>query len=312
MLNNNISIAKKVYRARKHILLSVISAMMLGLLYSFFIKPVYTSTAYVYPANLVAYGQESQTEQLLQFLESNEVRNYLLKKFKLIKHYHVDTTKDNYLDIVNYIIDSKVKITKTKYESVEIKVKDYDPDTCKMLVLGVIDGVNQLIENEHRDKYHEDVLNSTVYLNYKSHEVDSTKKILELMSEKYGILNVAVQLKEAARNGYKSSAPSNSFLTKLTEDMNKYGIEQGKLSTYFDDQVRSLAWANNDYQKHLSDYHRKNSFVVMASRPLKPLEPSWPKKWIIMLVSGATVLILSSIYFIYIDSFKQAYAKITE
>src|ERR1700758_2174513 len=106
MLNNNISIAKKIYRARKHILLSAISAMILGLLYSFFIKPVYTSTAYIYPANLVAYGQESQTEQLLQFLESNEVRNYLLKKFKLIKHYHVDTTKDNYLDIVNFIIDS--------------------------------------------------------------------------------------------------------------------------------------------------------------------------------------------------------------
>jgi capsular polysaccharide biosynthesis protein len=313
MLNNNISIAKKLYSRKKHIVLSTIISMLFGLLYSFIVRPIYSSTAYVYPANIVAYGQESQTEQLLQFLESNEVRTYLVNKFKLIKHYHIDTTKENYLNTVDEVINSKIKITKTKFESVEIKVNDSNPDTCKMLVLGIIDGVNQLIENEHRDKYHEDVLNSMVYLNYKTHEVDSTKRILEYMSERYGLLNVSVQLKEAARNEYKSPGSStNSFLTKLMQDMNKYGIEQGKLSIYFDDQVRGWAWANNDYQKHLSDYQRKNTFVVLASRPIKPIIPSWPKRWIVMLVSGISVFILSCIYFIYIDSFKQAYAKITK
>ncbi|MEO8760878.1 MAG: Wzz/FepE/Etk N-terminal domain-containing protein [Bacteroidia bacterium] len=310
MLNTNLSIIKKIFKAKKHIAIVVAIAMVVGLIYSFSAKPLYTSIAYVYPANIVAYGQESQTEQLLQFLESNEVRAYVVTKFKLLNHYHIDSTKENYLDIIDDIITAKIKITKTKYESVEIKVVDNNPDTAKMLVLGIIDGVNQLIENEHREKYNEDVLNSTVYLKYKTKEVDSTKKILEYMSQNYGLLNVGVQLKEAARNEYKSTNSSSTFLSKLMQDMNKYGIEQGELSIYFDDQVRSLAFANNDYQKHLSDYYRKNTFVVVASKPVKPTTPTWPKPWFVVILSGVTMLVISCLYFIFIDNIKIAYAKI--
>ena len=313
MLNNNLSIAKKLFRARKHIMLVTILAMLLGFIYSFLIKPKYSSVAYVYPANIISYGQESQTEQLLQFLESNEVYNYLAKKYNLAKHYQIDTTQENFENTLDDLMHAKIKISKTKYESVEIKVSDLNADTAKLLVLGMIDGVNLLIENEHKEKYMEDVKNSTAYLAYKSHEVDSTKKILELMSEKYGILNVGVQLKEAARNEYKNtSLSSNSFLSKLMQDMNKYGIEQGKLSIYFDDQVRGWAWANNDYQKHMSDYKRKNSFVAVASKPIKPLEPSWPKRWLVIVLSGLCMLVLSCLYFIFIDNIKQAYAEISK
>ena len=68
----------------------------------------------------------------------------------------------------------------------------------------------------------------------------------------------------------------------------------------------------DDYQKNLFEYNRKINFVAMASVPLKPLAPSWPKRWLVIFVSGISVFILSCIYFMYIDSFKQAYAKVTE
>jgi len=100
-------------------------------------------------------------------------------------------------------------------------------------------------------------------------------------------------------------------LSELFTSINNYLLQYGKLTTYFDDQVKGWTQANNDYQKNLFEYNRKINFVAMASVPLKPLTPSWPKRWIVMLVSGIVVFILSCIYFIYVDSFKQAYAKIT-
>src|ERR1700761_7114399 len=111
MLNNNLSIAKKVFKARKHIAIATGIAMFLGFLYSFIITPVYTSCAYIYPANLGLYSQESQTEQMLQFLQSNEVKSYLIHKLNLAKHYRIDTTKNNYPQILNTIIDEKIKIS---------------------------------------------------------------------------------------------------------------------------------------------------------------------------------------------------------
>jgi uncharacterized protein involved in exopolysaccharide biosynthesis len=84
------------------------------------------------------------------------------------------------------------------------------------------------------------------------------------------------------------------------------------LTTYFDDQVKSWASANDDYQRNLSEYQRKNSFVVMASKPLQPISPEWPKPWLIMMVTGLSMLALSCIYFIFIDHIKEAYAEITQ
>ncbi len=101
-------------------------------------------------------------------------------------------------------------------------------------------------------------------------------------------------------------------LSELFTSINNYTLQYGKLTTYFDDQVKGWTQANDDYQKNLFEYNRKINFVAMASVPLKPLIPSWPKRLIVILFSGISIFILSSIYFIYIDSFKQAYAKITK
>lgn len=335
-MNNNLSIAKKVFKARKHIAIATGVAMFLGFLYSFIITPVYTSCAYIYPANLGLYSQESQTEQMLQFLQSNEVKSYLIHKLNLAKHYRIDTTKNNYPQILNTIIDEKIKISQTRYESVEIKALDRDADTAQLLVNETISGVNWLIEKEHRKKYFETVKNSEIYLNYKKHEADSIQRLLNDLNKKHEFLNVGIQLKEAAKNQYKMQTGGgkntslsdlisiseqlkdiekenkSNTLSELFTSINNYSLEYGKLNTYFDDQVRSWALANNEYQKNLSEYLRTNTFTVMASSPEKPTTPSWPKYWVIMLLSGATMLVISCLYFIFIDNIKQAYAEISK
>ena len=336
MINNNLLIAKKVFKHRKHILISTIIAMVFGFLYTFITKPVYTSSTFIYPANLGIYGQESQTEQLLQFLESNEVKLYLISKLKLDKHYNIDTTSEGYIQKLDDIIDSKIKISKTKYESIEIKASDYDADTAKLLVTEMISGVNWLIEKEHRDKYFETVKNSQLYLSYKQHEVDSTQQLLNELNKKYQFLNIGIQLKDVVKNQYKMQAgggkngsladfismseqlkeiekgQQGSSLSELFTNMNSYSIQYGKLSTYFGNQVQEWVESNNIYQKSLSEYRRKNSFVVMASKPERPVIPSWPRRWIVTVVTGVAVFILSCIYFIFIDDIKQAYAEITK
>lgn len=305
----NIIIFKKIFKRRKQLLLVTFATAVVSYLACFLITPVYKSTAFVYPANIVVYSEESTTEQLLQFMNSNEIRMYLLRKFNLYSHYKIDSTKKLAQFIFDGIYEKKFGISQTKYESIELKVEDTDPDTARMLVNGVIEATNWLIEKEHREKYMEVVKNSRIYLEFKKHEVDSAQKILTEMSEKYGLLNVGIQLKEAVKNAYKNPG-KNAELTNLIQNMNKLGIEQGKLATYFDDQLRGWAWANNDYQKKLSDYLHKTTFTAMASKATRPVVASWPKKSIVVAVSCLSVLLLSCFYFIFIDRIKLAYEQI--
>ena len=58
-----------------------------------FIKPRYRSSAIVYPVNLTSYSQETRSDQLLQLLESNSIRDSLIRLHRLPEHYGIDTTE---------------------------------------------------------------------------------------------------------------------------------------------------------------------------------------------------------------------------
>ncbi len=313
MLNQNITILRKLYKKRIPILLAALGTMVISFGVCYLIKPVYRSTAFVYPTNLSVYGEESQTEQLLQFFHSSEIRQFVAKKYNLYQHYRIDTTSKIYLFAYDEAYEKRISITQTKYESIEIKVEDNDPDSARMIAAGVIDAVNWLIEKEHRDKYLETVKNSRVYLEFKKHEVDSAQKLLTELSEKNGLINVGVQLKEAAKNQYKlwTTGGKNAELSSLIESMKKFGVEQGKLAVYFDDQLRGWAWANNDYQKRLAEFNHHTTFTSLASKPTRPVIAAWPKRTLIMLVSTLAVFILSCLYFIFADRLKAIYEQIT-
>lgn len=313
MLNQNVTILRKLYKKRKHILLMTLGALVIAYGFCFFVQPMYRSTAFVYPANLAVYGEESQTEQLLQFFQSNEVRQYVWRKLKLASHYHIDTTSKIYPFVYDETYDKKISITQTKYESIEIKVEDYSPDTARLIAASVIEAVNWLIEKEHREKYLETIKNSKIYLDYKKHEVDSAQKLLTELSEKYGLMNISVQLREAAKNQYKlwTSGGKNQELSELVENMKKFGVEQGKLAVYFDDQVRGWAWANNDYQKRMAEYNHHITFTSLASQPTRPVVAAWPKKSLIMGVTAFAIFTLSCLYFIFVDRLRLIHEQIT-
>jgi capsule polysaccharide export protein KpsE/RkpR len=312
MLSQNITILRKLYRKRKHILAVTVSAVVIAYAVCWFIRPVYKSSAFVYPANISVYSEESQTEQLLQFFHSSEVRQYLLQRFKLAQHWKIDTARRIWPFAFDEAYDKRVSITQTKYESIELRVEDFDPDTARELVHGLIEAVNWVIEKEHRQKYLESVKNAKIYLEYKKREVDSAQQVLSEMSEKYGLMNIKVQLKEAARNQYKlwTSGGKNAELTQLVDDMKKFGVEQGKQAVYFDDQLRAYAWAKNDYQKHLADYNHHTTFTSLASKPVRPVVAAWPKRTLVMLVTGFAALLFACIYFIFIDRLKLIYEQI--
>jgi uncharacterized protein involved in exopolysaccharide biosynthesis len=170
-----------------------------------------------------------------------------------------------------------------------------------------------VIEKEHRQKYLESVKNSRVYLEYKKQEVDSLQKLLTEMSEKYGLMNISIQLKAAAKNQYKewTASKKSQELTELIDNMKKFGVEQGKLALYFDDQLRAWAWANNDYQKHLAEYNHHTTFTSLASKPVRPVVAAWPKKSLILLITTLAAFAISCIYFIFIDRLKLIYEQIT-
>ncbi|MDZ7778316.1 MAG: hypothetical protein U5L09_23200 [Bacteroidales bacterium] len=51
------------------------------------ITPKYNSRAVIYPSNVAPYSDESETEQLLQWLQSRDIKDSMIRRFELGKHY---------------------------------------------------------------------------------------------------------------------------------------------------------------------------------------------------------------------------------
>ena len=67
---------------RWHLICVGVVAFLSSLVFSsaYFIPPKFKSTAVVYPVNLIPYSNESATEQLLQLLQSGDVRLNVINK----------------------------------------------------------------------------------------------------------------------------------------------------------------------------------------------------------------------------------------
>ena len=108
------------------------------------IKPLFKSNAIVYPVNLSPSSEESNTEQLLQYFHSEEVKNAVAKKFDLYNHYEIDADSKQKEFLLSGMFKERVSIGSTLYESIEINVKDESPELAQKITQAIIDETNNL------------------------------------------------------------------------------------------------------------------------------------------------------------------------
>jgi len=113
-----------------------------------FITPMYMATTLIYAPhqNFVSnekfdvkqYGLDESTEQLMQILESRDLKSIIIEKYDLITHYKIDTTKRTWRSRIYKEYDGLVKAKRTEYGGILIKVKDKSPELAAQLANGIV------------------------------------------------------------------------------------------------------------------------------------------------------------------------------
>ncbi|MEO8760879.1 MAG: Wzz/FepE/Etk N-terminal domain-containing protein [Bacteroidia bacterium] len=320
MEKSNNAILLTLYKNRKHIFLITFLASLAAIIVTlpFIIKPKYRSQAYLYPANMVPFFMEqnynniSHAELLIQFFNSYDVRNDVRRNLRLDKHYKLDTLETKFHSYFDYIFEENIKISLTKYESVELTVLDQDPDTAKLIASAMIESVNKLILKQHLSKFNEFIATNKAYLNAKRKTLDSLQQRLTILSKDYGLLDMGSQLKEASRNYYKLMAEGkeNTKLNEVFKNMQNYGPELVTISNCINAESGRYAEVENDLEKSIRDFNRKLTYTVVASEPTKPDIKYWPKRGMVTGLTAIASFVLACLYFIYIDKLKEVFKNV--
>ena len=151
---NNLSLVQVVLKWKWHIVIITVAAAICGAIFSssMFITPLYKSEAVAYPANISPYSDESETEQMLQIINSQSITDSIIEKYDLWTDYKIDK---NYKFAKTYMLNeyrSKIKIGKTPYEAVSVTVMDKDPFVACNIAKDILNFYDQKVHALHTKK----------------------------------------------------------------------------------------------------------------------------------------------------------------
>lgn len=286
-----------VLKNKKAIIIVTILAAVASIIVSYMLKPRYKSYAVVFPVNLSPSSEESNTEQLLQFFYSEEVKNRVAKKHDLYKHYEVDTTANGARSLFDFYFKSNVSISPTLYESIEIVVKDESPKMAQEIAQSMIDETNKFIMETKRERLGEYLHNSFSAINRQSKDIDSINYQINELKIKYDIIDVATQAKYLSKKLYSDKPLSEA--NKLTyEGLKTKNVELNKLHSVFTGQAKTLNDFIDQKDRYLFDYNSEISFTNVVSKPTLPDKKFFPVRWLIVSISTLSVFALAALFFI--------------
>ncbi len=291
---NSVDIVKAVIRWKWHLLVVVAISMIASIVFSgpSFIKPKFKSFAIVYPSNLIAYSTESSTEQMLQMLQSSDVRQQIINSFNLMNHYELDSTKDIHAKSeVLKMYDENVTINKTEYESVQIEVWDIDPVIAASMADSIIHLGDLKIRAVQREKATEVLVIVKNQLERKKTDMDSLESLVKNYNTKYGLLDYKIQAKEISK-GYTKAIISGSGkgLNEMKSQM-KILTENGEEFNSLTEHLWRIRGSYNDlkvsYDIAFRDVVKELSYANVVTHPLVADKKSYPVRWLIVLISVA-------------------------
>jgi hypothetical protein len=314
---SNTTLLKILVKWKLQLGVVLIVSIMLGLIFSseFFVLPKYKSTAVIYPANLTPYGNETATEQMLQLLQSADIRKSICDKFKLSEHYKVNTSKPGGLSNLYNSFNENVDIRRTEFESVKIDIYDTNPVIACAMVDSIISLMNQKARSLQRSKTLEVVKLLKDEMEFKRAQIDSLESALRVLREKFGLLDYYIQSKEALKRYYKLITENGTKeklkeLDQIMKNLEEKGAESVSLKQMHQKAFETFSEIRTSYDKALSDSRKVLTYANIVAKPYPADRKSSPVRWIIICISALSSLAFALLIIVIAEN-KERFTKLS-
>lgn len=298
----NISLLNLFWKWKWLFAIVILGAAILAAVFSgpAFITPKYKSTAVVYPSNVAPYSDESETEQLIQWFNSRDIKDSIIDRFDLYRVYDIDKKDPHHYTYVMAIYNKHISISKTQFESVEIEVLDKDPVQARDMVLAIIDEVNEKIKAMQQSKYQEVLDIFTVMKQKKDQQLDSLRREMHILNSEYGLVDIPSQAREVTEgylgtlDGDRTAAQVNMTGVKaLKKSLEEKGGEYLVYTTYLDHFMGQYSRLQEEYEFAYRNVKKDFTFTNMVTSPYVADKKDYPVRWLIVLYSVIISFVVS-------------------
>jgi uncharacterized protein involved in exopolysaccharide biosynthesis len=307
-------LALTLWTYRKRILVFTFLGALGGVIASYVVKPLYKSEVVMYPAvtnsvsrallleqntgrdDILALGDETNAEQLLQMLRSDRVRDRVAEKFDLEHVYGIDpASKTRRTELID-AYEEHITSERTELGSIRIEVLDQDPQRAADIanhIAELVDVVWAEMARERASKGVTAVERKLAELQEQVQVTDDSLRMLRKLgvhdyysqSERYneyigaaivkGDHRAVQELEERFRMLAEHAGPYVRLQDQLNYDMRRIAILQMKLEQ-----------ATADMESEVP-----HKFMVNYAQPSDSRH--WPKRWLFLAISAASALLIA-------------------
>ena len=308
-----------IWKKRKPIILVTGIASVLALVVAMLMKPLFLSTAIVFPAatssvsfseqrnakaSSMDFGEEEQAEQLVQILQSSRIREKVITQFGLMEHYGIDSTDVNKNFKMMKEYEGHISFTRTRYGSISIDVLDENPELAAEIankIVDLIDTVKNTMINERTmpafevNKRKRDLLDQ---------DLKTILVQLDTLAEK-GVISI-----EGRTNLYTAfveakSAQDREFLKKQIDVNLLYGARFDGLEQMRDEKIVKLEKFLDSYEQAESDAYANFTHKFIVERAVVADKKDKPKRLIIVLLAAMGTFVFMVFLLLINEKFKE-------
>jgi len=340
------------WQFRVLLIITGLTGSVLGVVFSapWFITPLYESQVVFYPAtvnsiskallsdnpsdktDVLEFGAEEQSDQLIQILYSDEIRDSIIRRFRLMEHYEIPKNAKFRYTRLNKKYDKLIQFKRTEYMSVEITVRDKDPRMAANIantIAALLDHTKNKIQHEQVEKSFQIVqtqyeskkawierLNDSLNF-FRSQGIFDydlqTDHLTELQvqsssakAEAQGKLNILRQLKVSEDDTgiinnmvrLKGSEASLLDLNRQLKSLERYGGAYNSVKEQLEKENEELVKIRMRYDRSRVDLEEvlPVKFLVNSARPAE--KKVYPIRWLVVLLSGTGTVLLAALYMI--------------
>ena len=320
---------------KKPILIILAVAVVCAVIFSgpYFITPLYKSTAVIYPTSsnstskvlisttyqsekdIMNFGEDEQTEQMLQVMNSNRVRDKVISRFNLMEHYNIKPDSKYPYTKLNKLYDARIKFRRTEYNAVKITVLDPDPALSAQMandIAEIFDSTMNQIQKEVavkafklvEDEYNtlcqemaqlEDSLNTLRKLGVFDYESQ-----VEMLSQQ-----LAVELGKGNTQGVKNIQEQLDILAE-------YGGASYAINERLDNDRLQLSLVKSKYEEAKMDATQDIPRKFKVTDAFQAERKSYPLRWLIVVITLLSTFLLLFFCIVIYDRSKGFFRRETE
>lgn len=314
---------------RKPLVIISAIALLASVIFSapFFITPKYKSTVIMYPTStssvskallsdtyggkedILEFGEDEQTEQMLQILNSNKIRDRIVSKYDLFAHYNIGAeSKYKYTRLFKEY-ESNIKFRRTEYNAVKIAVNDKDPQVAADIANDIADLLDSIKIGMQRERAIKGFLIvETEYLQLKQ-EIQMMEDSLTVLrglgvhdyESQAEMINqqLAIEVAKNNQSGIKA-------LGKKLDVLAKYGGPYVSLRDALEHEKKQLSLLKTKYEEAKVDAEEELPQKFVVSSAYKAEKKSYPIRWLIVLVSTLAAFMFTVLVIIIIENINKS------